>query len=76
MPITRNFIPQILLNVQDFYFHKVGYTSYDEGIFGQSIEDIGLHHDFLPQYEVRTDGKSLKLAEIAYSINKQRRRVL
>jgi hypothetical protein len=33
-PVTRNFIPQILLNVQDFYFHKVGYTSYDEGIFG------------------------------------------
>jgi hypothetical protein len=32
-PITRNFIPQILLNVQDFYFHKFGYTSYDEGIF-------------------------------------------
>jgi hypothetical protein len=34
MPVTRNFIRQILLNVQDFYFHKVGYTSYDEGIFG------------------------------------------
>jgi hypothetical protein len=33
-PVTRNFIPQILLNVQDFYFHKVGYTSYEEGIFG------------------------------------------
>jgi hypothetical protein len=33
-PVTRNFIPQILLNVQDFYFHKVGYTSYDEGILG------------------------------------------
>jgi hypothetical protein len=33
-PVTRNFILQILLNVQDFYFHKVGYTSYDEGIFG------------------------------------------
>jgi hypothetical protein len=33
-PVTRNFIPKILLNVQDFYFHKVGYTSYDEGIFG------------------------------------------
>jgi hypothetical protein len=32
-PVTRNFIPQILLNVQDF-FHKVGYTSYDEGVFG------------------------------------------
>jgi hypothetical protein len=31
-PVTRNFIPQILLNVQDFYFRKVGYTSYDEGI--------------------------------------------
>jgi hypothetical protein len=27
--VTRNFIPQILLNVQDFY-----YSSYDEGIFG------------------------------------------
>jgi hypothetical protein len=34
-PVTRNFITQILLNVQDFYFHKVGYTSYDEGIFGR-----------------------------------------
>jgi hypothetical protein len=33
-PLTRYFIPQILLNVKDFYFHKVGYTSYDEGIFG------------------------------------------
>jgi hypothetical protein len=33
-PVTRNFIPQILLNVQDFYFHMVGYTSYEEGIFG------------------------------------------
>jgi hypothetical protein len=33
-PVTRNFIPQILLNVQDFYFHKFGYTSYDEDIFG------------------------------------------
>jgi len=32
--VTRNFIPQILLNEKDFYFHKVGYTSYDEGIFG------------------------------------------
>jgi hypothetical protein len=29
-PVIRNFIPQILLNVQDFYFHKVGYKSYDE----------------------------------------------
>jgi hypothetical protein len=33
-PVTINLIPQILLNVQDFYFHKVGYTIYDEGIFG------------------------------------------
>jgi hypothetical protein len=33
-PVTRNFIPQILLNVQDFCFHKVGYTSCDEGILG------------------------------------------
>jgi hypothetical protein len=33
-PVTRNFIPQILLNVQDVYCHNVGYTSYDEGIFG------------------------------------------
>jgi hypothetical protein len=33
-PVTKNFIQQILLNVQDFYFHKVDYTSYDEGIFG------------------------------------------
>jgi hypothetical protein len=24
MPVTRNFIPPILLNVQDFYFHEVG----------------------------------------------------
>jgi hypothetical protein len=34
MPVTRNFTPQILLNAQDFYFLKVGYTSFDEGIFG------------------------------------------
>jgi hypothetical protein len=33
-PVTRNFIPQILLNVQDFNLNKVGCTSYDEGIFG------------------------------------------
>jgi hypothetical protein len=33
-PVTRNVIPEILLNVQYFYFYKVGYTSYDEGIFG------------------------------------------
>jgi hypothetical protein len=33
--VTRNFTPQILLNLQDFYFHKVGYTSYDEGVFGR-----------------------------------------
>jgi hypothetical protein len=33
-PVTRNFIRQILLNAQDFYFHKVGYTIYDEDIFG------------------------------------------
>jgi hypothetical protein len=32
--VTRNFIPQIMLNVQDFFFHKDGYTIYDEGIFG------------------------------------------
>jgi hypothetical protein len=31
--VTRNFKQQILLSEQDFYFHKVGYTSYDEGIF-------------------------------------------
>jgi hypothetical protein len=37
-PVTRNFIPQILLNEQDFYFHEVGYTSYDEGIFGPWTE--------------------------------------
>jgi hypothetical protein len=37
MPVTINFTPQILLNVQDFYFYKVGYTSYDEGIFRQTI---------------------------------------
>jgi hypothetical protein len=34
MPVTINFIPRILLNVQNLYFYKVGYTSYDEGIFG------------------------------------------
>jgi hypothetical protein len=33
-PVTRNFIPHILLNVQDFYFHKFGYTNYGEGVFG------------------------------------------
>jgi hypothetical protein len=37
-PVTGNFIPRIPLNVQDFYFHKVGYTSYDEGIFGPYTE--------------------------------------
>jgi hypothetical protein len=37
-PVNRNFIRQILLNVQDFYFHKVGYTSYHEGIFGRKTE--------------------------------------
>jgi hypothetical protein len=45
-PVTRNFIPEILLNVQDFYFHKVGYTSYDEGIFGQQTE-LTIHGLFL-----------------------------
>jgi hypothetical protein len=34
-PVTISFTRQILLNVQDFYFHKVGYTSYDEGVFGR-----------------------------------------
>jgi hypothetical protein len=33
-PVTRNFIRKILLSVQDFYFHKVGYTNHDESIFG------------------------------------------
>jgi hypothetical protein len=33
-PVTRNIIPRILLNVQDFYFYKVGYICYDEGILG------------------------------------------
>jgi hypothetical protein len=37
-PVTRNFIRQILLNVQDFCFHNVGYTSDDEGIFGTYTE--------------------------------------
>jgi hypothetical protein len=37
-PVTRNFIPQILLIVQDFYFHKVGYTSYDQGMFGPETD--------------------------------------
>jgi hypothetical protein len=36
-PVPRNFIPQILLNVHDFYFHKVGYTSYDEGVTVPSV---------------------------------------
>jgi hypothetical protein len=40
-PLTRNFIPQIILNVQDFYFHTVGYTSYDESIFGPQTEHTG-----------------------------------
>jgi hypothetical protein len=33
-PVTRNFIRQFLLNAQ------VGYTSYDEGIFGPYTEFI------------------------------------
>jgi hypothetical protein len=37
-PVTRNFIPQILLNAQDFYFNKVGYTSYDEGILTRFVD--------------------------------------
>jgi hypothetical protein len=37
-PVTRNVMPQIVFNVQDFYVHKVGYTSYDEGIFGPKRE--------------------------------------
>jgi hypothetical protein len=37
-PVTRIFIAQILLNVQDFYFHKFGYTGYDEDIFGPYTE--------------------------------------
>jgi hypothetical protein len=41
-PVTRNFIPQSLLNVQDFYFHKVGYTSYDEGVFRPQTEHTKL----------------------------------
>jgi hypothetical protein len=40
-PVTRNFISQILLNVQDFYFHKVGYTSYDEGISSDLRQCVG-----------------------------------
>jgi hypothetical protein len=37
-PVIRIFIPQILFNVQDFYFYKVGYTSYDEGSFGPQTD--------------------------------------
>jgi hypothetical protein len=44
-PVTRNFI-QILLIAQDFYFHKVGYTSYDEGIFGP-LTDLTYHQYLL-----------------------------
>jgi hypothetical protein len=32
--LEKKSFAQILLNVQDFYFHKVGNTGYDEGIFG------------------------------------------
>jgi hypothetical protein len=42
-PVTRNFIPQILLNVQGFYFHKVGYASYDEG-----SSDLRAYLSFVP----------------------------
>jgi hypothetical protein len=44
-PVIRNFIPQMLLNVQDFYFHKVGYTRYDEGIFGHLRTDQNCIHE-------------------------------
>jgi hypothetical protein len=44
-PVTRNFVRHILLNVQDFYFHKVGYTSYDEGIFGPYTDFNKLRED-------------------------------
>jgi hypothetical protein len=51
-PVTINFIPQILLNAQDFYLHKVGYTSYDEGIFGPETEHTKTHcmGDFILLY--------------------------
>jgi hypothetical protein len=39
-PVTRNFIQQILLNVQYFYFNKVSYISYNEGIFRPLTEHI------------------------------------
>jgi hypothetical protein len=45
--VARNFIPQILLNEQDFYFHKVGYTSYDEGILGPYTERSLFYNAFL-----------------------------
>jgi hypothetical protein len=51
-PVTKNFIPQILLNVQDFYFHKVGYTSYDEGIFGPLTEHTSLHRRYKIRYHI------------------------
>jgi hypothetical protein len=56
-PVTRNFIPQILLNVQDFYFHKVGNTSYDEGIFGPYTEFIA--HVINRLHSILTVKKSL-----------------
>jgi hypothetical protein len=54
-PVTRNFIPQILLNVQDIYFHKVGYTSYDKASWDlrQSIA--------LPNRSDRVDAPSFYL---------------
>jgi hypothetical protein len=51
-PLTINFIPQILLNEQDFYFHKFGYTIYDEGIFGPQTEHTA--NSPVPRYSLRS----------------------
>jgi hypothetical protein len=61
--VTRNFIPQILLNVQDFYFHKVGYTSYDESIFSPLTE----HCRVVACHPVSEPGQAVLLANRSHN---------
>jgi hypothetical protein len=63
-PVARNFIPQILLNVHDFSFHKVGYTSYDEGIFGPYTDLTRECSSFL---KIKA-GRTYKLTKLQLSV--------
>jgi hypothetical protein len=52
-PVTRNFIPQIMLNVQDFYFHKVGHRSYEKA--SSDLRQSIVHPTYIFLARVRTD---------------------